>query len=62
MVFYKENNLRETPIGRIPKDWGIVKLNEIVKNIKFSIVDGPFGTQLHSSEYVDKGYTEPLRM
>ena len=39
----------------IPLEWNQVNLDEIVKDGKFSIVDGPFGTQLHSSEYVDKG-------
>jgi len=32
-----------------------VNLEDIVKPEKFSIVDGPFGTQLHADEYVDNG-------
>jgi len=42
-------------IGRIPKEWEVVTLDELVKEDKFAIVDGPFGTQLHSNEYVDSG-------
>lgn len=39
----------------IPEDWEIMKLRNIVKKEKFSIVDGPFGTQLHSEDYVKSG-------
>ena len=34
--------------------WPMMKLAEIAANKKFAIVDGPFGTQLHSNEYIDK--------
>ncbi|MEM3908053.1 MAG: restriction endonuclease subunit S [Nitrososphaerota archaeon] len=43
-MFYKETNFKETPIGRVPKDWEVVKLgdrgvaeirgNKIVSNIE----------------------------
>ena len=39
----------------IPEEWEVQKIEEIVKDEKFSIVDGPFGTQLHSSDYVEEG-------
>ncbi|MGC9059477.1 MAG: hypothetical protein ACP5H3_03695, partial [Candidatus Aenigmatarchaeota archaeon] len=55
VTFYKEERFKETPIGKIPEDWEVVKLIKIVKKDKFAIVDGPFGTQLHSHEYVDRG-------
>ena len=42
-------------LGKIPKSWEIIPLKYLVQNIKFAIVDGPFGTQLHSEDYVDKG-------
>ena len=32
--FYRESNFKETPIGKIPKDWEIAKLKKIVKKIK----------------------------
>ncbi|MCD6242057.1 restriction endonuclease subunit S [Candidatus Bathyarchaeota archaeon] len=31
MKFYKETNFKETPIGKIPKDWNIIKLGDIAK-------------------------------
>ena len=39
----------------IPNDWEIATLSSVVKKDKFAIVDGPFGTQLHSYEYVKDG-------
>ena len=35
--------------------WETKKLGEITKKEKFAIVDGPFGTQLKSNEYVSEG-------
>jgi type I restriction enzyme, S subunit len=40
MMFYKETNFKETPIGKIPKDWEVVKLSE-----KAEVVSG-FGFPL----------------
>jgi len=31
MMFYKETNFKETPIGRIPKEWEVVKLENVVE-------------------------------
>lgn len=42
-------------IGAIPSSWEIKKNKHISSKQKFSIVDGPFGTQLKSSEYQDYG-------
>ena len=30
-------------------------IGELIKNQKYAVVDGPFGTQLHKSDYVKKG-------
>ena len=35
--------------------WQEYSFSEIAKNDKFAIVDGPFGTQLHSDEYTETG-------
>jgi len=31
VTFYKETNFKETPIGKIPEGWGIVKFGEVCK-------------------------------
>jgi len=47
MMFYKENDFKETPIGKIPKDWEIVKLKDICELIR--------GTEPGSKSYNTKG-------
>jgi restriction endonuclease S subunit/predicted nucleic acid-binding protein len=37
MIFYKETNFKETPIGRIPKDWELVKFSNIAEDIYYGI-------------------------
>lgn len=39
----------------LPSNWKIKKLGEVVKNDKFAIVDGPFGTQLYAKDYTEIG-------
>jgi len=34
MEFYKETNFKETPIGKIPEDWSVVKLTSITNILK----------------------------
>lgn len=34
MMFYKETSFKETPIGKIPKDWEIAKLDKICEKVK----------------------------
>ena len=34
ITFYKETNFKETPIGKIPKDWGFTRLEKICKKVK----------------------------
>lgn len=31
MMFYKETEFKDTEIGRIPKEWKVVKLDDICK-------------------------------
>ena len=40
---------------QIPHDWILDKIKHQVVDKPYSIVDGPFGTQLHNEEYVDDG-------
>ena len=47
MMFYKETDFKETPIGKIPKDWKTEKLG----NICTKITDGTHKTP----KYVEKG-------
>ena len=46
---------KETPIGKIPEDWEVVKIEDIVVNKKGAIKIGPFGSQIKKSEMVEKG-------
>ena len=39
----------------LPKGWAWTELEELVLNPKNDIVDGPFGSDLKASEYVDEG-------
>ena len=45
---------RNTPIGKIPEDWEVVKLEEVA--IKDGIVRGPFGGMLKKENFVSEGY------
>jgi len=40
---------------KLLEGWKEVELGEILEDKKFAVVDGPFGTQLHASEYVSEG-------
>ena len=42
-------------IYSLPKGWAWVCLSDIVVDPKADIVDGPFGSNLKSSDYRDKG-------
>lgn len=45
----------ETEFGHIPHGWSITTLGEICEKGGGNIQTGPFGTQLHASDYVDEG-------
>lgn len=56
LKFRWETEFKETEIGEIPRDWEIKEVKDLVdKTLKFPIVDGPFGTQLHMDEYTSEG-------
>ena len=42
-------------IGEIPKNWELARLKDIAANETYSIVDGPFGTAISTSDYQDSG-------
>jgi len=44
---------KDSPVGRIPKSWEITNLGSIV--IPKGLQTGPFGSQLHAHEYVERG-------
>jgi type I restriction enzyme S subunit len=39
----------------IPDNWEWIRLRDLVRNPKEDIVDGPFGSNLKASEYVNFG-------
>lgn len=41
--------------NELPKDWKILKLSEIFENPMDSITDGPFGSNLKSSDFLEEG-------
>jgi hypothetical protein len=44
-MFYKETNFKETPIGKIPKDWKLVKFSNIAEDIYYGITAKPSKTK-----------------
>ncbi|MDI3519099.1 MAG: type restriction enzyme subunit [Caldanaerobacter sp.] len=60
--FYKGWDIAMSENVKLPDGWKKVKLEEIAENTKFSIVDGPFGTQLHADEYVEDGEVPVIRV
>ncbi|GFI40266.1 hypothetical protein IMSAGC017_00298 [Thomasclavelia cocleata] len=42
-------------IDEIPKDWKKYKLSQLCSSKKYSMVDGPFGSDMKNEEYVDEG-------
>jgi type I restriction enzyme, S subunit len=44
------HEFKDTEIGRVPMEWDVVPLQSIA-----SVKTGPFGAQLHESDYVDEG-------
>jgi len=54
-MFYKEMNLVETSVAEIPKQWNVVKIEDIALSKKGAIKIGPFGSQIKKSEMVPKG-------
>ena len=45
----------ESALGLVPKGWEQINLAELTKRCGGSIQTGPFGSQLHASDYVESG-------
>ncbi len=48
-------SFKMTEIGEIPVEWDVKTLEDISANYKNSIVDGPFGSNLKTCDYTEKG-------
>ena len=46
---------KDSELGRIPEEWESRELQGIAKDYKGSIVDGPFGSNLKTSDYTSAG-------
>ena len=42
-------------IGEIPADWKVARLTDVKSKDNYAIVDGPFGSAISTSDYVDNG-------
>lgn len=47
---------KESELGWIPKEWEVSTIEDFASKNKYSIVDGPFGSNLKTIHYKDKGY------
>jgi restriction endonuclease S subunit len=54
-MFHKETDFQDTPIGKTPKEWRFGKLVEFSKTKDNPVQTGPFGAQLHASDYAEDG-------
>jgi type I restriction enzyme S subunit len=60
-MFYKETEFKDTPIGKIPKDWGIKKFEEVFKfkrgfsYRKEQITNIKTKTKFYTIDYIEKG-------
>jgi type I restriction enzyme S subunit len=46
---------KDSPLGRIPVEWEVMKLGTALQKAKGFLQTGPFGSQLHAHEYVHDG-------
>ena len=46
---------KESPLGWIPKEWDVEELGQILNRHGGYLQTGPFGSQLHASEYQSEG-------
>lgn len=46
---------RQSPLGLLPRDWKVLSVATLVESAQAFIQTGPFGSQLHASDYVSAG-------
>lgn len=44
------SRFKNSPLGKIPEEWEVVRLGDVAK-----VKTGPFGAQLHESDYLESG-------
>jgi type I restriction enzyme, S subunit len=49
------HKFKDSPLGRIPVEWEVESLGHIIGRNGGKLQTGPFGSQLHSDEYVPEG-------
>jgi type I restriction enzyme S subunit len=49
------HKFKDSPLGRIPVEWDVVKLGVSISDGGGFIQTGPFGSQLHANEYTEEG-------
>jgi type I restriction enzyme S subunit len=49
------DELIESELGEIPRGWKTITIGEIAKHCGGFVQTGPFGSQLHASDYIDNG-------
>lgn len=47
--------LEDSELGLVPKGWQVLRLDDVCKRYGGSIQTGPFGSQLHASDYIETG-------
>lgn len=50
---YKQSGVKW--LGEVPEGWRILRVKTLEKNQAYTVQTGPFGAQLHSSDYIDDG-------
>ncbi len=46
---------KDSPLGRIPKDWQVPRIEDLLANVDPAMRSGPFGSALLKEELVDSG-------
>ena len=49
------HQFKDSPIGRVPREWTVQTLGDVLREAGGFLQTGPFGSQLHAHEYVPEG-------